>query len=339
MQVLDIGVFAHNEGKRIGPFLESLSRQSIFRQDVDVRLHILANGCTDDTVAVVTRLVAQYDLGRVTHVHDLPESGKSRTWNRFTHELARSESEMLVYCDADIAFLADDTIERLCGFLDAHPELDASSSYPVKDLALGDQPLTLVQKLIVSGASSPEEARTAICGQLYVTRSSKVRRIWMPVGLPVEDGYLRAMLLTRNFTEDENTALISADPDIAHVYESERDLRGLLRHQIRIVIGGAINLVLFDYLRSVPLERRATAVAEIAEQQTWLDALLSDSLPRRYGWVPVHFLIKRTQSAISQGGWYKPGRLAKLLLGQAFDLIVWIAAQWKMARGSGAGFW
>jgi glycosyltransferase involved in cell wall biosynthesis len=339
MQVLDIGFFAHNEAKRIGPFLESLSRQSIFRQGVDVRLHILANGCTDDTVAVATRLVAKFDWGSVTRVHDLPEGGKSRTWNRFTHELARPDAEMLVYCDADIAFLADDTIEKLCAFLTAHPTLSASSSYPVKDLALGDQPLTLVQKLIVSGASSREEARTAICGQLYVARSADVRRIWMPVGLPVEDGYLRAMLLTRNFTEDENTALISADPEIAHVYESERDLSGLLRHQIRIVIGGAINLVLFDYLRSVPLESRTTAVAEIADNERWLGDLLAKSLPRSYGWVPVHFLIKRTQSAILQGGWYKPGRFAKLLLGQAFDLIVWIAAQWKMARGSGAGFW
>jgi len=339
MQVLDIGVFAHNEGKRIGPFLKSLSRQSVFRRDFDVRLHILANGCTDDTVAVVTRLAPQYDLESHIQIHDLSEGGKSRTWNRFTHDLSRSDAGMLVYCDADISFLTDDTIEKLCGFLTSHPDLVASSSYPIKDLALGEQSLTLVQKLIVSGASSREEARTAICGQLYAARSEDVRRVWMPVGLPVEDGYLRAMLLTRNFTENENTALISADPDIAHVYESERDISGLLRHQIRIVIGGAINLVLFDFLRSVPHESRASAIEEVVDKEGWLGALLAKSLPCRYGWVPVHFLIKRTQSAMTGGGWYRPGRLLKLLLGQTFDLIVWIAAQWKMARGSGAGFW
>jgi len=49
MQVLDIGVFAHNEGKRIGPFLKSLSRQSVSGG-------ILMSGCISwQTAAQTTR--------------------------------------------------------------------------------------------------------------------------------------------------------------------------------------------------------------------------------------------------------------------------------------------
>lgn len=337
---IDIAVFAHNEGAGIAAMLAGLAQQSLWDSGADLRLFVLANGCTDDTVAQARAALAASGLADQAEVLDLPEPGKSRTWQRFTHELSRDAAEQLIYCDADIQFAEKDTLEQLVGFMQKHPDLAASSSYPVKDLALTERRLNAVEKLIVSGGSSREEVRSHICGQCYIARASEVRAVHMPAGLPVEDGYLRAMLLTRNFTMPEDTSRIDASPAVWHIYDSERSLPALIRHQTRIVIGGAVNLALFDHLRALPLRQRPAALRQAAAQDGWLEALMAETLPRLpWGWVPLHFLVKRSAAMWRAPGALRPGRLAKMLAGQGFDLLVWLLAQWRMARGSGAGFW
>ena len=50
---IDIGIFAHNEAGGIAAMLGELARQDLFcAPGRSVRVHLLANGCSDDTVAV-----------------------------------------------------------------------------------------------------------------------------------------------------------------------------------------------------------------------------------------------------------------------------------------------
>ncbi|MEY8800458.1 glycosyltransferase family 2 protein [Leisingera sp. XS_AS12] len=337
---IDIGIFAHNEGAGIAAMLADLAGQSLLQAGADLRLFVLANGCSDDTVAQARAALAASALTDRAEVLELPEPGKSRTWNRFTHEFSRAEADLLIYCDADIRFADASTLQQLADFMQANPQLAASSSFPVKDLALAERRLSLVEKLIVSGGSSREEVRSHICGQCYAARAAEVRAVHMPAGLPVEDGFLRAMLLTRNFTAPEDLSRIDASPAVWHIYESERTLAALIRHQTRIVIGGAVNLALFDHLRRLPRNQRSAALQQAAAQEGWLQNMLAAALPRApWGWVPVHFLVKRSAAMLRAPGTLRPGRLAKLIAGQGFDLVVWLLAQWRMARGSGAGFW
>ena len=108
---VDIGVFAHNEAAGIADMVARLLAQDL--SGLEARILVLANGCTDATA----------DLARAAgaEVADLAKGGKSRTWNRFVHDLARDAVEVLIFVDADIEFTAPDILKRLALGLVARP--------------------------------------------------------------------------------------------------------------------------------------------------------------------------------------------------------------------------
>ena len=121
---------------------------------------------------------------------------------------------------------------------------------------------------------------------------------------------------------------------VFHVYESERRLGPLVRHQVRIIIGSAINAQLFAELAETP-DVPAT-LERAAADPDWLGGVLSRRLPRWYGWVGTHFAPRRFHN------WRRSPslkRTAALIPGLAFDAVVYVIAQARMARGTGAGFW
>ncbi len=342
MTSVDIGVFAHNEAGRIGPMLESLFAQNIFTDPAQTPcLHILANGCRDATVAEARTVVAAHNMTNVVQIHDLPNGGKSRTWNRFVHDLSRPEAEMLVFMDADIHVPAPNMLRELIDFIAARSDLAGASSNAVKDIT-HDPKLARggLDKLIGAAGGTLNNWKGSICGQLYVLRTETARSFHMPIGLPVEDGFVRAMVQTRNFsTEGQPETRLDGRDDLFHVYESERGIGALIRHQTRIVIGSAINAVIYDRLRNEPLEDRSRDLARSAQDPTWLPDLLRRKLPNRYGYVPVQFLTKRLGFWAKSSDRLKPKRLLVTGAGFAFDAVVYIRAQYAMWRGVGAGYW
>ena len=90
---VDLGVFAHNEAAGIAAVVRALRAQAV--PGLDLRILVLANGCRDATAALAAEAGAE--------VADLPEGGKSRTWNRFVHDLSRLDAAVLIFADADIA--------------------------------------------------------------------------------------------------------------------------------------------------------------------------------------------------------------------------------------------
>lgn len=329
MQV-DIGVFAHDEGAGITRMVAGLLAQDY--TGLDVRVLVLANGCRDDTAAKARAAGAE--------VADLAEGGKSRTWNRFVHDLSRPTAEVLVFADADIELPEPDAIRRMVAELAARPGLHVMNSRPVKDIAAHPQGLGWQDRLIGMAGGTLDNWQTAICGQLYAMPAARARAHWMPVGLPVEDGFLRAMVLTDALTRPEDLSRIDGT-DVWHIYESERTIRGLIRHQVRIVIGSAINMAVFETIRRMPGQQRATLLRDAAAQSGWLAHVIREQLPRwPDAFVPLHFLVKRTQNLLRQPRRIlRPKGLLLLLAGFCFDFIVYVLAQVRMARGTGAGHW
>jgi hypothetical protein len=336
---VDIGVFAHNEAAGIAAMVAELARQDILLDPrLSVRMLILANGCTDDTVARARD--ASLATGARIEVVDLPEGGKSRSWNRFVHDLCRPAAEVLVFCDADIEMPELGSLSALVAGLMDRPQLWAFNSRPVKDIVHRPQGLGLQDRLIAMAGGTLDDWKTAICGQLYAMRAGMARGMHLPVGLPVEDGFLRAMILTDALTAPEDTSLIDGG-EVFHIYASERTIAGLIRHQTRIVIGSAINAACFAHLRDLPARQRRAELARAAGDEAWLAAVIRKRLPAfPAGYVPVHFLTKRSANLLAQ-----PRRLASargllvLFAGFGFDLIVYLNAQIRMARGTGAGHW
>jgi hypothetical protein len=316
---VDIGVFAHNEAAGIADMVARLLAQDLSGLD------------------------ATADLARAAgaEVADLAEGGKSRTWNRFVHGLARAEAEVLIFVDADIEFTAPDCLKRLALGLVERPELWVLNSQPVKDIVARPVGLSRMDKIIAAAGGGLDDWKTAICGQLYAMPAARARSLHLPIGLPVEDGFLRAMVLTDALTGPEEFSRIDGLDGLSHVYASERRIAALIRHQTRIVIGSAINFAALEALRGLPGPERRAELTRAAADEGWLVRAIRARLPSwPFGYVPLHFLTKRLlRLASDPRDLLRPKRVFVAVLGFGFDAIVYLLAQSRWARGPGAGHW
>lgn len=342
--VIDIAVFAYNEAANMAKLIEDVARQTVFgRADVDIRLLILANGCTDDTVAVAiaARDRLEADLARRIEVMDFERGGKSRTMHHFIHVCSRGSADILGFMDADIHLPQTDTLDRMLGQLLTRPALQTFTSRPVKDVEHDGDGSSLMARIIAAGGGGLDDYRTAICGQLFMMRAAMARQIGLPDGLPVEDGFMRAMMVTDLLSAPEDLTRIDGDPEIYHIYESIRGIPELIRHQTRIVIGSVVNEVLFariDRDAATQAEAHELLMSASADPQ-WLGRVLKESLPRRpYGYVPFNYLFWRLRAYPDSG---KTGLKSLLMLGLGFglDLVVYLRASFHMMTRPSSGYW
>lgn len=341
---IDIGIFAHDEANGIAAVIADLGRQDIFgTSDLNLRILVLANGCRDATVAQANAAIAALPapLRPAFEVIDLPEGGKSRTGHRFIHELSRPEANLLGFMDADIELPRPYTLRRMAEALRTRPELQVFTSRPVKDVVHHKLQVGASGKLIAAGGDGLTDWRKSICGQLFVMRGTMARQIGLPAGLPVEDGFFRAMILTQLLSRPEDLGRIDGDPEVFHVYGSIRGIRELLQHQTRIVIGSAVNAALYRKIRrdAPDADRAHQLLMQAASSPDWLQKTLSQELPRRpYGYVPTEFLTKRWRRfrTRQQRG---PKAVAMLIAGLGLDSFVWMRATYSMYKGKGSGYW
>lgn len=338
---VDVGIFSHNEEIAVTGMLTSLASQDIFQHaEFSTKVFLLANGCTDQTVAKAKSYMQSFPGKLPLQIVETDQGGKSRTWNLFVHDTSRKSAKYTVFCDCDIELPRTDTIRKMVEFLQEKPEVDAASSRPVKDITFYPKNLTFIEKIISASGDQLDGGQTSICGQLYIMRTSTARRIHIPIGLPVEDGFVRAMILTDRLLKSENFDLIGGSNSIFHLYESERKVINLVRHQVRIVIGSAINSAIFGYLREFEGESKLRELERSSVDENWVKNVCETRLPNwRFGWVPTHFLFKRLVNAGRLGVRTTPKRLILTVIGFCFDAVVYVIAQVKMARGKNAGYW
>ena len=338
---IDIGVFTHNEAACIADTIRDLGQQTIFGvADIDIRVVVLANGCTDDTVQVATQAVAALPqaISARIDVLDLEQGGKSRTGHAYIHDLSRPTADLLGFMDGDIRLPETHTLLSMARAMQARPTLYAFSSRPVKDVIHDALPVGFMTRVIAMGGDGLTNFRKSICGQLFMLRAPVARRIGLPAGLPVEDGFIRAMTLTHLLSAPEDLDRIDGEEDMFHVYESIRGPAELIQHQTRIVMGSAVNAALFRKIRrEAPQEEDAHAMLmQAAQDPQWLPRVLREELPTRpYGYVPFEFLTKRLRNA----RWRGVKGLISLVLGLCLDAVVYVLASWRMWRGQGAGHW
>lgn len=340
-KIIDVGVFAHNEAENITRIIDDLSAQDIFgSESFSVRAYILANGCDDGTACVARKKIASHARAFESFsLVDLEESGKSRTWNTFVHNTARSEADILILVDADIRIPSIKTLRRMVESLEDNKKLRVFTSKPTKDIEFEEKYLTLTEKVIAMGGGGLSNWKTSICGQLYAIRAPIARKIWLPIGLPVEDGFLRAMALTDFLTDFKEAERIDGDETVFHTYESIRTPSALIRHQTRIVIGSAINATIFRVLRrDAPTSSKAAEfLRNVANDETWLTKTISKELPRApFGFVPFQFIFKRIQNYCRRPSLK---RLPIVAFGFVFDITVYVIATLEMIRGRGSGYW
>ena len=339
---IGIGIMAYNEAARIRATLASLREQDLLARgaggdDIDIR--VVANGCRDDTAAVAGRACDELFAG-LPGVHAgvavLEQAGKSNAWNEYVHRLAAPDADRLILMDGDITLVGAGTLRQLVDALSAAPEAHASVDTILKDIALKAD-LSARERMSLAASELTRAGPPKLAGSLYCARGPVLRGIWMPVGLLVEDGYLKALLCTDNFTRPDNPARLVRAPDAAHVFEAVTDARILFRHEVRILVGSAVNFILFDHLRARVTSGEGDAGAIVgrlnAQQPDWFPRLVDESLRRRGWWLaPTGFILLPLQQLRHLPAAARLRRLPAALLRAAFNLAAAVAANTQLRR-------
>lgn len=299
---LSLGIFAHNEEQNIGATIESLFRQTLLKEtppnDLDVssiEIFCLANGCSDGTVNVASSYPPKSPSRISFRVVDIPQSGKSRTWNLYVHDLSDRAADFLILMDADIIFESDDVLEQLLRKLLADRHAEVATDTPIKSFTRERQNLSLADRGSLA-ASGQKSQVGVLCGQLYCARADVLRSIWLPPELPVEDGYLAAMITTSGFTRPTDLDRIAWVPTARHFFRTHRSVRAYISHEARIIVGSTINSWLFSVLWA---EGRKGHVGRFVESNNranpaWLSRLIEKKVRAGGAWlIPSHFMLWR----------------------------------------------
>jgi hypothetical protein len=293
--VLSIGMMAWNEEDSICTTLESLFRQSVFE-----RLHarreqceilVLANGCTDRTVAVARELFERMDRehpwadGFTARVIDIPEAGRNNAWNRFVHEFSAVEAQFIALMDADIVFHHRDTIYSLMATMEQRPHVSATSGRQCKNLIFKERK-TLWERISIATSDMTGTIEGRISGQLYCMRANIARNLLLPRDLSAnDDGFFKAAICTDFFSRPLDPSRIAQAPDAAHVYEAYVAWRDILNNQKRQMIGQTGVHVLLQYLNTLPAAERTHLADTLGRLEStdpdWLKRLIANHVRSR----------------------------------------------------------
>jgi glycosyltransferase involved in cell wall biosynthesis len=344
--IVSIGILAHNEAHDIANLIADLGRQDLLLDDsLSLAFHVVANGCTDETTSVATGAFRALPFQRsnvTVTIHDLPRPGKSRAWNDFVHGLASQRTDFAFLLDADIRLPEKTTLSRVLASLRASHTARVAVDESVTDLSLAPRK-TLIERIILASSGTAHNTRTAICGQLYCARFEILKRIWMPIGLPGEDGFLRAMILTANFSDDERLERLVFVEGARHIFESERTIRGVFRHNVRLAIGTAINILLFHHVRAclkVDKDIGSYIRRKNESDPNWVNELIRDEIRQgRYFLTNSNFVWKRWSRLRSFPISQQIRKAPIFVLGFLFDVALLVHANVLMRKGVGAGYW
>ncbi|MEM9839087.1 MAG: hypothetical protein AAF830_08025 [Pseudomonadota bacterium] len=340
------GIWCYNEEGAIGTMLRNLVQQTIFADDsLEKIVMIVPNGCKDDTAGearrVADELLASDDAPKATEfrVQEIEEGGKANAWNISVRTIPEGV-DVLFGFDADTDLQQADGLEQLLHVL-ANDDVQAASSTPIKDLAF-EQNLSFVEKMILANGRVLDGGSSSIAGSMYALKEAVFRDVHMPKGLVVEDGFLAGMTKTKGFREEAREENLRQLSTVNHVYESERTIASVFKHQKRLVLGGAINSHLFRFIETLPPEEnRAERLAALdKEQPNWLPELIGKRHQEGHPLVPTHFLMKRWSRLQTGSLVDRLKLLPKVALGFVVDAYGYLGARKAMSRPDrGLGTW
>lgn len=170
-------VFAHNEAANIAACIDSIVAAAGSHL---IRIHILANGCTDQTASVVAQKQSEIDGISLTAIK---LADKANAWNHYVHELAATASTHF-FVDGDVT-LDPESLQRLDAVLASSPAVNAAAAVPGN----GRDRTDWIKRMVEHGRVS---------GGLYALRGAfvgdaRAQGIRLPVGLIGDDFLVSAL--------------------------------------------------------------------------------------------------------------------------------------------------
>jgi glycosyltransferase involved in cell wall biosynthesis len=371
---LSIGILAHNEANAIATLLQSLSQQSLLTnlsKRYLIEIVVVPNGCTDNTVAITHNTLKELSPEKKQtswnwKVCEVAEAGKSNAWNLFIHKFAAPDADFFCLMDADIKLHDRGALEKMLEVLVENPEYWIALDQPVKDVELKENKNWL-DKLSIAVSKSSNAGQLYICGQLYCARAEPLRNIWMPAGLPVEDGFLTQMVISENFTLENPTFTkrIVRVTEASHIFEAYTNPLELINHEVRVVVGIVINIFLTYYLqeklgeaayhksisKDVALKKtsfrgnpKLTAGMLIyrknRENPLWLNDFVRNCLAREKWWlIPIPLVFRRYRALQNHSLWKALLRIPIATLAFIVDISIFIRANSTLHRKVITNYW
>jgi glycosyltransferase involved in cell wall biosynthesis len=343
--LLSIGVLAHNERLNIETTLHSLFTQDIF-QRFSTEIIIVANGCTDETAALAKRCLsdhhATWSILGSARVEELVVAGKANAWNQFVHSLSSPRASKLILMDADITLLKENTISSMVTTLEQNPDAVICVDRPVKDIELKTK-RSLFENLLVTATPEIDPDNVPLCGQLYCILSAEARLIELPFDIPVEDGFLLALLLTCGFTRPINSRRIILDSSAAHSFTSVATLRELFKHEKWIVSSSIISMLLYErFWKECATDCSAMKLMKHWHEQDseWLPHYIQRQVQER-GWrlLPRSWWTRRWTRLHTLSVIESFRRIPVAAIATIIDILVFIAAIGDVRQGRAFRYW
>jgi glycosyltransferase involved in cell wall biosynthesis len=353
---ITIGILAHNESRLIARTIHSLLQQSVFSgssialADVQWDIVVVPNGCKDDTQqraeqalrAVRSMPVAWRVSARVVR---LARAGKSRAWNHLVHEIAAPATDVFVMMDADIAFIHRDTIANCVQRLLADPHAWAVVDQPVKRFDADAKNKWVAKVSKRASSTTLQKGSACICGQFYVMAASRMRSIWMPVDLGVEDGFLQVMVMTDNFRQAPDASRVVRADNASHHFEGLSRLRDIVNHEVRIMLGTVLNAYLcWDVLLFMTPRDGPGAGHTVRQLNTtdpgWYRRMMENQIAIRGRW-PVRWALlgQRLTRWRASPPLQRCIRLPVVVLLSVFDAYVLWQVRRRMLSGNAINHW
>jgi glycosyltransferase involved in cell wall biosynthesis len=341
-----LGILARNEADRILKLIADIARQTLLANNgVSIGLYVVANGCTDATAEVAEKGLSDIAVairGSPASVYSLPRAGKANAWNEFIHTVVPPDTDYVFLLDADIRIPEREALQRMVDRLSSSERAVVAIGESVSHLSLR-KAKSVAEWLIKAGTGTANDPHSALSGALYCARYGELVKIWMPIGLPVENGFLRAMIMTSRFSEAEDVERLVFVEGARHIFESECTVRGVFRHNVRLKLGTALNVLLFNYLRKLAAEGVDPAqyvYKRNLRDAAWLNSLAEEELRRStYFGVYKGVLLARLSRLKRLRFKDQLKGLPMLCIGVVFDIILAVRANTLIRRGNAAGFW
>jgi glycosyltransferase involved in cell wall biosynthesis len=349
--IISIGILAWNEEESIGLALKSLLDQTLIRELADhaedqLEIVVVPNGCsdrTDEKAAEALRTGATtLPADRFSwRVESLREAGKVNAWNQFVHRFSNPSADFIFLMDADISYTHPDTLKNMVLALQQTPQAEASTDLPQKHILFKSRK-TLGDRLSLAIGQITQSAPAQLTGQLYCARGPMLRRIHMPLGLMVEDGFLKHMICTNLFTQQPNNAKIIRAPHASHVFEAYFRIIDIFNNQRRQQIGHCIYTYLRDNLKADTSGKDAgQLIAEHnARDPDWFRKVIRERVQQGGRWViypgALGVRFKRLKN-LSMGQALL--RLPVAIVAFFMDVVVLVAANRRLRSGQLAGVW
>jgi glycosyltransferase involved in cell wall biosynthesis len=354
---LSVGVVAWNEESSIAAALESILKQTVFRNakelGFEAELIVIANGCTDNTVEVTDEFFEKArrefpENGPVRlRLEIVPEAGFANAWNLLAHTYSRPDADFIYFVNADIVIDQPEAFEWMLNELQKDSGMQVVSPVGRKHIEAA-KCKTFCDRLNLAVTRFTEKNQTAqVRGHCFCARAAAMRSVWLPTRFPgAVDGAFKRMIISKMASTQDKPSRIGLARNAGYTFEAYRTFADIYHRRVRLFVGQTFIEALMRHLKTMRSEQpdlnlMAYLRARDEADPSWLNRLvqLSIYVNGLFATMPSPWFRFRFWKNPNIGIFRKLGMLPVAVIAFIFDIPVFLSAAWRLKTGRVSNVW